>query len=180
MASNKDFIKMLLIAVGCDRNYEIDTYRAEDGSTLYDINASSEDGSHYIKIVGYGLYDVLLSFLKYIREYSECDLLEYLNYDVTHLPLRYLLDDNERNAVYEANKRHAEDVRKYLEETSYITDWCMENNPCPKCVKNDKSHWDDIHYNCELNHSRRCPELLEYERKRSEMYKEYNRKKKQG
>ena len=52
MASNKDFIKMLLIAVGCDRNYEIDTYRADDGSTVYDINGQSEDGSSGINING--------------------------------------------------------------------------------------------------------------------------------
>lgn len=179
MASNKDFIKMLLIAVGCDRNYEIDTYRADDGSTLYDINASSEDGSRCIKIDGYGMYDVLLSFLKYIRDCPEEELLEHLNYDVTHLPLKYLLDDNERNAVYETNKRHAEEVDKYLEETKYITDWCKENNPCPNCTLNDKSHWDDIHYNCELNHTNSCPILNDYYKKRSEMYKEYNRKKKQ-
>lgn len=175
--TNKDFIKMLLIAVGCDRKYEIDTYRADDGSTVYDINGQSEDGSREIVIDGFGMYDVVLSFLNYIRECPEYDLLEHLNYEVNHLPLKYLLDDNERNALYEANKRHAEEVEKYLEETKYITDWCKENNPCPNCTLNDKKHWDDIHYNCELNHTNRCPELLEYNRKCGEMYEEYNRRK---
>lgn len=180
MASNKDFIKMMLIAVGCDRNYEIDTYRTVDGYTLYDISASSEDGSRCIKIVGYGMYDVLLSFLKYIRDCPEEELLEHLNYDVNHLSLKCLLDDNERNAVYEANKRHAEAVEKYLKETKYITDWCKENNPCPNCTLNDKKHWDSIHYNCELNHTRSCPILNEYNKKRSEMYEEYSKRKEQG
>ena len=180
MASNKDFIKMLLIAVGCGRNYEIDTYRVDDGSTVYDINGQSEDGSSRISINGYGMYDVLLSFLKYIRDCPEEELLEHLNYDVSHLPLTYLLDDDERNAVYEANKRHAEEVEKYLDETQYITDWCKENNPCPNCTLNDKSHWDDIHYNCELNHTHSCPILKEYHKKRSEMYEEYRKRKKQG
>lgn len=180
MASNKDFIKMLLIAVGCDRDYEIDTYRADDGSTVYDINGYSEDGSREISITGFGMYDVVLSFLRYIRDCPEYNLLDYLNDEVNHLPLKFLLDDNERNAVYEANKRHAEEVEKYLEETKYITDWCEENNPCPKCTLNDKKHWDDIHYSCELNHTSRCHILKAYQKKRSEMYEEYNRRKEQG
>ena len=33
--TNKDFIKLLLISVGCDKKYEIDSHRTDDGSIYY-------------------------------------------------------------------------------------------------------------------------------------------------
>ena len=35
--TNKDFIKLLLISVGCDKKYEIDSHRTDDGSIYYFI-----------------------------------------------------------------------------------------------------------------------------------------------
>jgi hypothetical protein len=90
-----------------------------------------------------------------------------------------LLDDNERNKVYEHQKKVAEETKRYLEETKYITDWCKENNPCPNCKINKKDHWDDIHYNCAENHNMRCPILKEYHNDRDELYNEYRERKKE-
>ena len=41
--TNKDFIKLLLISVGCDKKYEIEVNRASDGSYVYDIYGEGEE-----------------------------------------------------------------------------------------------------------------------------------------
>ena len=106
-------------------------------------------------------------------------LLDKLNYSVNHLPQKYLLDDNERNSFYEHQKKDAEEMERYLEETKYITNWCNENNPCPNCKINKKDHWDDIHYNCAENHNMRCPILKEYHNHRDKLYNEYTEHKRE-
>lgn len=177
--TNKDFIKLLLISVGCDKKYEINSHRASDGSYVYDIYGEGEENGQYINIIGYDMYDVILSFLNCIKENPDIDLLNKLNYNINHLSQKYLLDDNERNIVYEQQKKTVEETERYIEETKYITDWCKENNPCPNCKINKKDHWDDIHYNCEENHNMRCSILKEYHNDRDELYNEYRERKKE-
>jgi hypothetical protein len=177
--TNKDFIKLLLISVGCDKKYEIEVNRTSDGSYIYDIYGEGEEEGQCINIISCDMYDVILSFLNCIRENPDIDLLNKLNYSVNHLSQKYLLDDNERNSVYEQQKKAAEETERYLEETKYITDWCKENNPCTNCKINKKDHWDDIHYNCAENHNMSCPILKEYYNDRDELYNEYRERKKE-
>ena len=177
--TNKDFIKLLLISVGCDKKYEIEVNRTSDGSYIYDIYGEGEEEGQCINIISCDMYDVILSFLNCIRENPDIDLLNKLNYSVNHLSQKYLLDDNERNSVYEQQKKAAEETERYLEETKYITDWCKENNPCKNCKINKKDHWDAIHYNCAENHNMGCPILKEYYNDRDELYNEYRERKKE-
>ena len=165
--TNKDFIKLLLISVGCDKKYKIEVNRTSDGSYIYDIYGEGEEEGQCIHIIEYDMYGVILSFLNDIKENP--DLLDKLNYSVNHLYQKSLLDDDTRNSVYEQKKKAAEKIERYIKETKYITDCCKENNPCPNCKINKKDHWDDIHYNCAENHHMRCPILKEYaEHKREE------------
>lgn len=177
--TNKDFIKLLLISVGCDKEYEIDSHRTDDGSIYYEVSGKGDNEDQAIYFDGFGIYDLILNFLNNIRENPDIDLLNKLNYNINHLSQKYLLDDNERNAVYEQQKKAAEETERYLEETKYITDWCKENNPCQNCKINKKDHWDDIHYNCELNHNNSCPILKEYHNDRNKLYNEYRERKKE-
>lgn len=178
--TNKDFIKLLLISVGCDKKYKIEVNRTSDGSYIYDIYGEGEEEGQCIHIIEYDMYGVILSFLNDIKENPDIDLLKKLNYSINHLNQKSLLDDDIRNSVYEQKKKAAEETKRYIEETKYITDWCKENNPCPNCKINKKDHWDDIHYNCEENHHMRCPILKEYYNKRDKLYREYAEQKRGG
>ena len=175
--TNKDFIKLLLISVGCDKKYEIDSHRTDDGSTYYEVTGEGDEENQSIYFYGFSIYDLILDFLNNIKEDPDIDLLNKLNYSVNHLSQKSLLDDDIRNSVYEHQKKHAEEIKKHIEETKYITDWCMKNNPCPNCKINKKDHWDDVHYNCVENHHMSCPILKEYHIKRDKLYREYTERK---
>lgn len=175
--TNKDFIKLLLISVGCDKKYEIYSHRTDDGSTYYEVTGEGDEENQSIYFDGFSIYDLILDFLNNIKEDPDIDLLNKLNYSVNHLSQKSLLDDDIRNSVYEQQKKHAEEIKRHIEETKYITDWCMENNPCPNCKINKKDHWDDVHYNCAENHYSRCPILKEFQNKRDELYREYTERK---
>ena len=177
--TNKDFIKLLLISVGCDKKYEIDSHRADDGSIYYEVDGEGYDENQSISFDGFGIYDVILGFLRCIRENPDASLLNKLNNSVNHLSQKSLLDDDIRNSVYEQEKKDAEEMKRHKEETKYITDWCKENNPCPNCKINKKDHWDDIHYNCAENHHMRCPILKEYLNKMNKLYDEYQKRKRE-
>jgi hypothetical protein len=177
--TNKDFIKLLLISVGCDKKYEIDSHYTIDGLIYYEVTGKGDNEDQAIHFYGFGMYDLILNFLNNIKENPDDDLLNKLNYSIHHLPQKYLLDDNVRNSVYKQQKKAAEETERYLEETKYITDWCKENDPCPNCKINKKDHWDDIHYNCAENHNSRCPILKKYHNDRDELYKEYRERKKE-
>ena len=41
--TNKDFIKLLLISVGCDKKYEINSHRTDDGSIYYYVTGEGYD-----------------------------------------------------------------------------------------------------------------------------------------
>lgn len=171
--SNKEFIKLLLISVGCDKKYEINSHRTDDGSIYYEVTGEGYDENQSIHFDGFSMYDLILNFLNNIKEDPDINLLDKLNYSVNYLTQKSLLDDDIRNSVYEQQKRSAEEIERYIEETKYITDWCKENNPCPNCKINKKDHWDDIHYNCAENHNNRCPILKEYQNNRNKLYSEY-------
>ena len=177
--TNKDFIKLLLISVGCDKKYEIDSHRTDDGSTYYYVTGEGYDENQAICFDGFSMYDLVLSFLNNIKEDPDIDLLNKLNYSVNHLYQKSLLDDDVRNSIYEQQKKDAEEAERYIEETKYITDWCNENNPCPNCKINKKDHWDDIHYNCAENHYMRCPILKEYHNNINKLYNEYTERKRE-
>lgn len=170
--TNKDFIKLLLVSIGCDKKYEIDSHRTDDGSTYYEVTGEGYDENQSICFDGFSMYDLMLNFLNCIEENP--GILDKLNYSVNHLSQKSLLDDKIRNSVYEQQKKDAEEHERYLEETKYITDWCNKNNPCPNCKINKKDHWDDIHYNCAENHHSRCPILKEFQNKRDTLYKKHN------
>ena len=169
--TNKDFIKLLLISVGCDKKYEIDSHRTDDGSIYYYVTGEGYDENQSICFDGFSMYDLILSFLNNIKE--DTDLLDELNYSVNHLSQKSLLDDDIRNLVYEQKKKAAKETKRYIEETKYITDWCKENNPCPNCKINKNDHWDDIHYKCTEHHHMRCPILKEYHDNRNKLYNKY-------
>ena len=171
--TNKDFIKLLLISIGCDKQYEINSHRTDDNSTYYEVTGKGDNENQCIYFDGFGIYDLILNFLNYIRENPDINLLNNLNYSVIDLYQKYLLDDNERNKIYDQHKKNEEVIQKYLEDTKYITDWCKENHPCPNCTKNKKDHWDDIHFNCTEHHNMRCPILKEYFNDRDQLYQEY-------
>lgn len=178
--TNKDFIKLLLISVGCDKKYEIDLHRTDDGSIYYEVTGEGDEENQSIHFDGFSMYDLVLSFLNNIKEDPDIDLLNKLNYTINHLSQKSLLNDDIRNSVYEHQKKHAEEIKRHIEETKYITDWCMENNPCPNCKINKKDHWDDVHYNCAENHHSRCPILKEFQNKRDTLYREYIERKREG
>lgn len=131
--ANKDFIKLLLISIGCDKKYEIDSHRTDDGSTYYEVTGEGDEENKSIYFDGFGIYDLILSFLNNIKENPDIDLLNELNYSVYHLLQKDLLDDDIRNSVYEQQKKAAIETERFIEETKHITDWCNENNPCPNC-----------------------------------------------
>ena len=175
--TNKDFIKLLLISVRCDNKDDNDSHRTDDGSIYYYVTGEGYDENQSICFDGFSMYDLILSFLNNIKEDTDIDLLNKLNYSINHLSQKSLLDDDIRNLVYEQQKKAAEEMERYMKETKYITDWCNENNPCPNCKINKKDHWDDIHYNCAEHHHMRCPNLKEYYSKRDKLYREYKERK---
>ena len=103
--TNKDFIKLLLISVGCDKKYEIDSHRTDDGSTYYYVTGEGYNENQSICFDGFSMYDLVLSFLNNIKEDPDIDLLNKLNYSVNHLSQKSLLDDDVRNSIYEQQKK---------------------------------------------------------------------------
>ena len=126
--TNKDFIKLLLISIGCDKKYQIDSHITDDGSIYYEVTGEGDEENQFIHFDGFNMYDVILSFLNNIKENPDIDLLNELNYSIDHLSQKDLLDDTIRNSVYEKQKKSAEEIERFIEETKYLTDWCKENN----------------------------------------------------
>ena len=72
--TNKDFIKLLLISIGCDKKYKIDSHRTDDGSIYYEVTGEGYDENQSIHFDWCGVYDLLLSFLNNIKEDPDIDL----------------------------------------------------------------------------------------------------------
>ena len=51
--TNKDFIKLLLISVGCDKKYEIDSHRTDDGSIYYEATGEGDEENQSIYFGGF-------------------------------------------------------------------------------------------------------------------------------
>ena len=128
--TNKDFIKLLLISVGCDKKYEIDSHRTDDCSTYYEVTGEGDEENQSIHFDGCGVYDLVLSFLNNIKEDPDIDLLNKLNYSVNHLSQKSLLDDDIRNSIYEQQKKNAEETERYIEETKYCMTDENDRNSC--------------------------------------------------
>ena len=68
--TNKDFIKLLLISVGCDKKYKIDSHRTDDGLIYYEVSGKGDNEGQEIYFVGFGIYDLILNFLNNRTEIS--------------------------------------------------------------------------------------------------------------
>ena len=108
--TNKDFIKLLLISICCDKKYEIDSSRTDDGSICYEVTGEGDDENQSIHFDGFVVYEVILSFLNCIKE--DPDLLNKLNYTINHLSQKSLLDDDIRNSVYEHKNKFVDGFSK--------------------------------------------------------------------
>ena len=80
--SNKDFLKLLLISVGCDKKYEINSHRTDDGSMYYEVTGEGYDENQSIHFDGFSMYDLILNFLNTVKEDPDINLLDKLNYSV--------------------------------------------------------------------------------------------------
>lgn len=185
-----DVIKMMLTSISYGRNITIDSWRA-NGDVVYDVSAwgtyhEESDDEEEFDVIGskslpacfsctcYGLYDFMYEFNKFVEENKKAIRHDNL---FSHLPNKYITDDELRHQIIDEELARQKRTQKYLKETKYITDWAEKNNPCPECKINKKDHWDVIHYKCEGNHTNTCPILKEFQKKHSEMYREYNERK---
>ena len=175
--TTKDVLKLLLISIGYDKKIEINSHRTDDGSFYYEINGYNNDNDVF-HFDGYGILDCIISFLNELKYYPE--ITEDTMYGNTTMMLystKDILNDDFREKVYNERKEQDEKVKKYCEETKYITDWAKTNHPCTNCPDNKKDHWDNIHYNCEEHHTMRCKKLLDFNKTVTKMYQEYEDKK---
>lgn len=174
--TTKDVLKLLLISIGYDRNVEIESWRTDDGSYYYDVLGHNADGDDF-HFDGYGILDCINSFIGEIQEYPE--LLEKPVFGNTTMMLystKDILNDEFREKVYQKRKEDDDKVKKYCEETRYITEYAAANHPCPNCPDNKKDHWDSIHYNCEEHHRMRCAKLLDFNATIDKMFRDHKEK----
>ena len=54
-------------------------HRADDGSIYYEVDGEGYDENQSIYFDGFSIYDVILSFLRCIREDSDIDFFNKLN-----------------------------------------------------------------------------------------------------
>lgn len=180
--TGKDVIKLLMISIGFDRNLSIETNKTADNATHYDVSGQNEKGE-WFSFDGFSIIDVIAEFLKefrseFYKEGNPYQVYDFCNTAMLDYSIKDVLNDDFRNSVYQNRREQDEAVKKYVEETRYITEWCKANHPCPNCPDNKKNHWDSIHYNCEKNYTMSCPKLREFHTKSYQMYREYAEKKK--
>jgi len=162
--TNKDLLKILLCSYGYDRNIKIETYRGDGGFIGYDTYAENKEGDQYHEVscedFMFQVY-VLLDFMK-----SEEAPFKSSWWSV---PIKYVCDESERNSLIDGWDKHGEHNKKWSIAYKPIEEWHKQNNPCPTCTINKKDHWDDIHYNCELNHTHQCKIMIAHYDKKTEM-----------
>jgi hypothetical protein len=91
-------------------------------------------------------------------------MLKYIKIDITNVG-----NDETRVSLTDSwDKRDAYN-EKWAIAHKPIQEWHEKNNPCTTCTINKKDHWDDIHYNCELNHTHSCKIMIEHYDKLNEM-----------
>jgi hypothetical protein len=152
--TNKDVFKVLLCSYGYDRSIKIETYRGDDGS----IEINCEDFMFHIHMI--------LSYMK--------DNAVPFKSNWWSVPLKYVCNDVSRINLTNSWDKSDSDNEKWVLLNKPIQEWHVNNNPCPTCTINKKDHWDDIHYNCELNHNHSCKIMIDHYEKLREMRKQIN------
>lgn len=97
--TNKDVLKMLLISIQYVYDIKIDSYKTEDGTCYYEAEGYNSNDERF-SFEGYGFLDAFHNFLKTMEQYN---VLEKCPYGVPYLnnvPLKTLLNDDEREQLY--------------------------------------------------------------------------------
>lgn len=164
--TNKDFFKILLCSYGYDRNIKIETYRGDGGFIGYDIYAENKEGDFYHEINCEDFMFRVYQILNYMKEHNGS-----FKSDWWGIRPNDVCDDKKRSSLIKSWDERDSDNEKWSEAYKPIEEWHKKNNPCPTCAINKKDHWDDIHYNCELNHNHSCQIMIDhYENKRKMMH----------
>ncbi len=168
--TNKDIFKILLCSFGYDRNIKIDTFRTDHGTLGYEIEAENKDGDVFSECNGESVVFNIYTILNYMKTNA-------VDFDSKwwHIPLKYLLNDSEREQLVGQWDINDEQNRKDIERLSPLWEWRKNNNPCPNCGINKKDHWDSVHYNCELCHTHSCNILKDFEAKYDNKRKNINK-----
>lgn len=161
--TNKDLFKILLCLYGYDRNINIDTFRTDDGSIGYEIEAENKEGDVFHNVDGEGVVFDVYMILDYMRQNNVGFKSNWWS-----VPLKYISDDTEREKLVKQLDDSEESTKKHIEKMTPLYEWRKDNNPCPTCTINKKDHWDSIHYNCELNHTNSCSILKDFNREYQE------------
>lgn len=165
--TNKDVFKILLCSYGYDRNIKIETYRGDGGFIGYDIYAENKEGDYYNEVNCEDFMFRVYEILKYKKEHNQSFKSEWWN-----IPIKYVCDEENRNSLIVGWDKQASDHQKWSIAYKPIEEWHKKNNPCPTCTINKKDHWDDVHYNCELNHTHQCKIMIDHYAKKTEMTKQ--------
>lgn len=165
--TQKDFIKLILCMHGYDRNINIEISNLGVYGTLYDISADNTDKTDNVSVYENGFYFAIYSLL----EQFKCKNLNPFYLDV---PLKSIFDDNIREQIIDTNIKNQLKLKNYLSNIKPIDKFISDHNICKNCKLNNKSHWDDIHYNCELNHNNTCKYLLEFNKLTYELFQTNN------
>jgi hypothetical protein len=155
--SNKDVFKILLCSYGYDRNIKIETYHGDGGWIGYDVYAENKDGDFYQQTD-------CEDFMFHVYE-----ILDYMKQNGAPFESRWwksvaktVCNDEIRESLTNLWDEQDAKTEYSIETEKPIGEWRRANDPCPSCAINKKDHWDDIHYNCELNHNHSCPIMLKF------------------
>ena len=170
--TNKDLFKILLCSYGYDRNIKIDTFRTDEGTFGYEIEAENEKGDVFYSVNGEHIMYNVFEILDYMKQNNVAYKSKWWG-----VPLKYVLDDAEREKSVKQWDDNDAQTQKDIERMTPLWNWRKENNPCPKCTINKKDHWDSVHYNCELNHTNSCNILKDFNREYNDRLQEYKKNK---
>lgn len=92
--TNKDILKVLLCTYGYDRNIKIDTFRTNSGTTGYEIKAENENGDVFHNVDGEGVVFDVYEILDYMNKNNVGFKSNWWG-----IPMKYLLDDHEREKL---------------------------------------------------------------------------------
>lgn len=156
--NGSDVIKLILVMNGYDRNINIETWKDDEDPTLlwYCIQAQNSKRDE-IDIEEPGLTATMHILFSELFGTAYNSVPDYIG-----MTVKDLLDDKYRNDIIRRNEE-IQIYNKIYEELSKDLDrWSNENNPCIECKINDHSHWDSIHYNCELCHTHSCKTMIKF------------------
>ena len=165
--TNQDVFKILLCSFGYDRNIKITKYYGDSIIVGYEIHAENKDGDEYDEAGCEGLMYHVYSILNYMKEQNAP-----FKTDWWHCSPQDATDDTLRQSIVVQWDKQDKKMENEREMLAPIFKWHKENNPCPNCAINKHDHPDDIHYNCELNHTHTCKILITYLDEYSTMLRE--------